>query len=133
RQIPNVVKKAAVRPRVIAFLVTSPVSAPGMMVKRAAMPRNATKRESIEFLSEYPSVDGQNRLRGSLIALLRCGKGSNSRTKSEPENSENYSVFFEANRTVTEFLPKLANSAFRNSEEQRINSVTFPYRSLTVR
>src|SRR5438270_10553492 len=64
RQMPKVVKKAAVRPRLIAFLVTSPVSAPGIMVNSAAMPRKATKRESMRFMG-LPTVDVRNRLPAS--------------------------------------------------------------------
>src|SRR5689334_21906140 len=122
RQMPKVVKNAAVGPRVIAFFVTSPVSAPGMMVNKAAMPRKATKRESMMALSEYPSVDGQNRLRGSLIVLLRCRKGSDTRTKSEAQNSENNSVISKTNQAVIDFCPKVADFDFRNSEKQRKNS-----------
>src|SRR5438045_6791329 len=70
KQIPKVVKNAAVRPRAIAFLVTSPVSAPGMMVSRAAMPRKAKKRESIQVFLDYPTVDGQKSAGASLIV---CG------------------------------------------------------------
>src|SRR5712691_1886390 len=46
RQIPSEVSHAALRPRVSAFLVTSAMSEPGVMVSSAATPTNTKKRES---------------------------------------------------------------------------------------
>ena len=46
-QMPSVVEKESEKPRAIAFLVTSAMSAPGVIVSSAASPINASRFASI--------------------------------------------------------------------------------------
>src|SRR5262245_60613590 len=67
REIPSVVRKEALRPRISAFLVTRAMSAPGVTVRSAAMLTKAKSRES-SIVFECTTIIARNQNPGTETA-----------------------------------------------------------------